>query len=49
MFRLDRGLFVLFAAGSVAACLMGAGLLLVADDLMSAGQPFSVSAITPQR
>jgi hypothetical protein len=49
MFASSRELVMLFMAGAIAACLMGFGILLAADQLLRAGQPASISAVIPQR
>lgn len=45
MFASSRELIVLFAAGAVAACLMGFGVLLAVDSLVRAAEPVSVRMV----
>jgi hypothetical protein len=45
MFVSSRELIVLFAAGALAACLMGLGVLLAVDSLVRAAEPVSVRMV----
>jgi hypothetical protein len=45
MFLSSRELIVLFAAGALAACLMGFGVLLAVDSLVRAAEPVSVRMV----
>jgi hypothetical protein len=49
MFALNRELALLFAAGAIAACLMGVGVLFAINDLLAVRQETAVSAALPAR
>jgi hypothetical protein len=45
MFATSRELILLFAAGGLAACLMGFGVLLAVDSLVRAAEPVAVRMV----
>lgn len=45
MFATSRELILVFAAGALAACLMGFGVLLAVDSLVRAAEPVAVRMV----